>query len=68
MTGSQAAGTWPGPDPDPDLLVRLDGVVKHFQVLSGTLLRRSIAEVHAVDEVSLDVRRGETLGLVGETG
>jgi oligopeptide transport system ATP-binding protein len=68
MTGSQAAGTWPGPDPDPDLLVRLDGVVKHFQVLSGTLLRRTIAEVHAVDEVSLDVRRGETLGLVGETG
>ena len=34
----------------------------------GTLLRRTIAEVHAVDEVSLDVRRGETLGLVGETG
>jgi oligopeptide/dipeptide ABC transporter ATP-binding protein len=68
MTGSQAAGIWPGPAPDSDLLVRLDGVVKHFRVLSGTLLRRTIAEVHAVDEVSLDVRRGETLGLVGETG
>ena len=68
MTGSQAAERSPGPAADPDLLVRLDGVVKHFPVLSGTLLRRSIAEVHAVDEVNLDVRRGETLGLVGETG
>ncbi len=67
MTGSQAGGRSPGPA-DPDLLVRLDGVVKHFPVLSGSLLRRSVAEVHAVDEVSLDVRRGETLGLVGETG
>jgi oligopeptide/dipeptide ABC transporter ATP-binding protein len=68
MTGSQAAEKSPGPAADPDLLVRLDGVVKHFPVLSGRLLRRSIAEVHAVDEVNLDVRRGETLGLVGETG
>jgi oligopeptide/dipeptide ABC transporter ATP-binding protein len=50
-----------------DPLLSADGVVKHFPVKSGSLLRRS-EQVHAVDGVSLDVQRGETLGLVGETG
>jgi oligopeptide transport system ATP-binding protein len=54
--------------PDPDLLVRLEEVVKRFPVRSEGLLRRSHGEVHAVEGVTLDVRRGETLGLVGETG
>jgi oligopeptide/dipeptide ABC transporter ATP-binding protein len=48
-------------------LLRLTDVVKHFPVKSGSL-RRSRDVVHAVDGVSLEVARGETLGLVGETG
>jgi oligopeptide/dipeptide ABC transporter ATP-binding protein len=51
-----------------EALVEARDVVKHFPVQSSSLLRRSSEVVHAVDGVSLDVRRGETLGLVGETG
>jgi oligopeptide/dipeptide ABC transporter ATP-binding protein len=48
-------------------LLTLTDVVKHFPVQSGSL-RRGRDFVHAVDGVSLEVRQGETLGLVGETG
>ena len=51
-----------------DVLLRVDNVVKHFPVQSTSLFRRSTDAVHAVDGVNLEVRRGETLGLVGETG
>ncbi|HET6817113.1 MAG TPA: oligopeptide/dipeptide ABC transporter ATP-binding protein [Mycobacteriales bacterium] len=51
-----------------DVLLRVDNVFKHFPVQSTSLFRRSTDAVHAVDGVSLEVRRGETLGLVGETG
>jgi peptide/nickel transport system ATP-binding protein/oligopeptide transport system ATP-binding protein len=51
-----------------DVLLRLRNVVKHFPIKQGALFRRQIGAVRAVDGVSLDVRRGETLGLVGETG
>jgi peptide/nickel transport system ATP-binding protein len=50
-----------------DVLVSLTDVVKHFPVQSGSL-RGSREVVHAVDGVSLEIKRGETLGLVGETG
>jgi oligopeptide/dipeptide ABC transporter ATP-binding protein len=50
-----------------DVLVRVENLVKHFPVQS-TALRRSSEVVHAVCGVDLEIRRGETLGLVGETG
>ena len=50
---------------DPLLSVR--GLSKYFPVRSR-VLRRRVGDVHAVDGVDLDVRRGETLGLVGESG
>jgi oligopeptide/dipeptide ABC transporter ATP-binding protein len=54
---------------DGDVLLRVENVVKHFPVLSGKLFHRGPRDVvHAVEGVSLDVRRGQTLGLVGETG
>jgi oligopeptide/dipeptide ABC transporter ATP-binding protein len=53
---------------DGDVLVRVEDLVKRFPVASDRLFRSSRQEVQAVDGVSLDVCRGETLGLVGETG
>ncbi|HEX7526406.1 MAG TPA: dipeptide ABC transporter ATP-binding protein [Gaiellaceae bacterium] len=48
-------------------LLEARDLVKHFSV-SGTAFRRGGEVVHAVDGVSLDVRSGETLGVVGESG
>jgi oligopeptide transport system ATP-binding protein len=48
-------------------LLRVSNLGKHFPVLGG-LLSREVGRVHAVDSVSFAVNRGETLGLVGESG
>jgi peptide/nickel transport system ATP-binding protein/oligopeptide transport system ATP-binding protein len=49
-------------------LIQVRDLVKHFPITSGILLRRQVGAVKAVDGVSFDVMRGETLGVVGETG
>src|SRR6266480_1369488 len=51
-----------------DALVEVRDLVKHFPITRGIIFQRQIGAVHAVDGVSFDVIRGETLGLVGETG
>ena len=59
----------PGPaeSSDSDLLV-VRQLVKHFPATRGVVLRRATGYVRAVDGISFTMRRGETLGLVGETG
>jgi oligopeptide/dipeptide ABC transporter ATP-binding protein len=51
-----------------EVLVRLDDIYKEFPVTSGAVLQRKIGTVKAVSGVSFDVHRGETFGLVGESG
>ncbi|WP_028457429.1 ABC transporter ATP-binding protein [Chloroflexus sp. Y-396-1] len=50
-----------------DTLLEVRNLKKYFPIKGG-FLRRTIAEVRAVDDVSFTVKRGETLGLVGESG
>jgi oligopeptide transport system ATP-binding protein len=51
-----------------DEILTVEDLCIHFPVQSGGLLRRRSATVKAVDGVSFSLRRGETLGLVGESG
>jgi peptide/nickel transport system ATP-binding protein len=52
---------------DPEVVCRVEGLRKYFPIEKG-FLRRVVGYVRAVDDVSFTVRRGENLGLVGESG
>jgi oligopeptide/dipeptide ABC transporter ATP-binding protein len=60
-------------DPQParsegDALIEVRDLVKEFPIKGSYLVRRQLGAVHAVDGVSFDVKRGETFGIVGESG
>ncbi|MFZ2014044.1 MAG: dipeptide ABC transporter ATP-binding protein [Nocardioides sp.] len=51
-----------------DILLEIRDLKKYFPVKSGGVIRRTVAHVQAVDGVSFTLRRGDSLGLVGESG
>jgi oligopeptide/dipeptide ABC transporter ATP-binding protein len=66
--------TPPAPDagrvagPDGDVLLQVTDLVRHFPVTRGVVFRHKVGAVRAVDGINLSVARGQTLGLVGESG
>ncbi len=69
-TDSVAEATVPGQASAPDereVLLKVENLTKHFPIKKG-ILRRQVGAVKAVDGIDFEVRRGETLGVVGESG
>ncbi|WP_413254441.1 ABC transporter ATP-binding protein [Streptomyces europaeiscabiei] len=66
-TETRAPVPAPRDDDDEKPLLRVEGLVKHFPIKKG-LLQRQVGAVKAVDGIDFEVRRGETLGVVGESG
>lgn len=51
-----------------NLVLQLNNVTKYFPLDSGFFRQKNLAEIKAVDGVSIEIKKGETLGLVGESG
>ena len=51
-----------------DVFIQVENLTKHFPITRGIVFQRQIGAVQAVDNISFTIRKGETLGLVGESG
>ncbi|WP_350269219.1 ABC transporter ATP-binding protein [Brevibacterium sp. CBA3109] len=76
-SGKLSAGTiFPRPEPvekrvkndEAERVLEITGLQKHFPLLKGAVFKRQIGTVRAVDGIDLEIREGQTLGLVGESG
>ena len=54
--------------PEGDMILSADQLVKHFPITKGAIRKKTVGTVNAVNGITLGVRPGETLGLVGESG
>jgi oligopeptide transport system ATP-binding protein len=61
-------GTTNGMAAQGDVLIDVRGMKVYFPVTAGLIFQRKLADVKAVDGISFEIRKGETLGLVGESG
>ena len=66
VAASTAEGGATMPPPGP--LLQVEHLVKHFPIRGSGITRRKVGEVKAVTDVSFSIQKGETLGLVGESG
>jgi oligopeptide/dipeptide ABC transporter ATP-binding protein len=67
-TAATSAGSRASTAREGEPLMEVRDLVKHFPLTSGIIFQRKVGAVQAVDGISFDVLRGETLGLVGESG
>jgi oligopeptide/dipeptide ABC transporter ATP-binding protein len=52
-----------------NVLLKVEGLLKYYPVVSrGIILKKRVGDVHAVDNISFSIKKGETFGLVGESG
>ena len=66
---AEAPAQAPGDGATPDnVMLRVEGLVKEFPIRRGVFFKRQIGSVSAVANIAFEVREGETLGLVGESG
>ena len=68
MSGVVPAQGAPGVVDADEQLLEVSGLKVYFPITRGIVIQRHVGDVRAVDGVSLTLRRGETLGLVGESG
>ncbi len=67
LAGQPVASAQPAPK-DREVLLSVRNLKKYFPIKKGLLFSREVSAVKAVDDISFDIYRGETLGLVGESG
>jgi oligopeptide transport system ATP-binding protein len=68
MTAPTESRVEAGTNGQADVLVDVQNLKMYFPIRRGLLVERVVGHVHAVDDISFHVRKGETLGLVGESG
>ena len=66
-TSDRAASTDASELPD-DVILRVNHLVKEFPITKGVFFRNQVGAVQAVSDISFEIKKGETLGLVGESG
>jgi peptide/nickel transport system ATP-binding protein len=67
LSVSQPAPTQPKTSDEAPLL-KLEGITKYFPITRGIIFQKKVGQVHAVDGIDLEIYKGQTVGLVGETG